>query len=69
MTTTKRAIKAGPTLVAKYRGEQHTCGVVESGERLHFVLPDGRKFTSPSAAGKAITRTATNGYRFLVGPR
>ena len=68
MTTTKSAIEAGLTLVAKYKGEQYTCEVVESGERLHYVLPDGREFTSPSAAGKAITGTATNGYRFWSAP-
>ena len=68
MTTTKSAIKAGLTLVAKYKGEQYACKVVESGERLHYVLPDGRAFTSLSAAGKAITGTATNGYRFWSVP-
>ena len=68
MTTTKSAIKAGLTLVAKYKGEQYACEVVESGERLHYVLPDGRAFTSLSAAGKAITGTATNGYRFWSVP-
>ena len=69
MTTTKSAIKAGQTLVAKYKGERHACEVVEHDERLHYVLPDGRVFTSPSAAGKAITGTATNGYRFWSVPK
>ncbi len=35
---------------------------------LHFVLTGGRVYTSPSAAGKAITGTATNGYRFWSVP-
>ncbi len=68
MTTTKSAIKAGLTLVAKYKGAQHTCEVVEHDERLYFVLPKGEVFKSPSAAKKAITGTATNGYRFWSIP-
>ena len=64
VTTTKSAIKAGLTLVAKYKGQAHTCEVVERDERLYFVLRKGGVFKSPSAAGKAITGTATNGYRF-----
>ncbi len=68
MTTTKSAIKAGQTLVGKYKGEEHTCEVVEYEERLYFVLPKGEVFRSPSAAGKAVTGTATNGYRFWSVP-
>ena len=68
MTTTKSAIKAGLTLVAKYKGEQYTCEVVEHDERLYFVLPKSEVFKSPSAAGKAVTGTATNGYRFWSVP-
>ena len=69
MTTTKSAIKAGQTLVGKYKGEQHTCEVIEHEERLYFVLPKGEVFKSPSAAGKAVTGTATNGYRFWSIPK
>ncbi len=68
MTTTKSAIKAGLTLVAKYKGQVHTCEVVEHEERLYFVLPKGEVFRSPSAAGKAVTGTSTNGYRFWSVP-
>ena len=68
MTTTKSAIKAGLTLVTKYKGKQYSCEVVNSGERLHYVRLDGRVFTSPSAAGRAVTGTATNGYRFWSVP-
>ena len=68
MSTTKAEINAGLTLVGKYKGELHTCEVVEHDERLHFVLRDGHAYTSPSAAGKAITGTATNGYRFWSVP-
>ncbi len=68
MTTTKNAIEAGLTLVARYKDEQHTCEVVEHDARLYFALPGGQVLGSPSAAGKAITGTATNGYRFWSIP-
>ena len=68
MATTKEKIRAGQTLVAKYKKQQHTCEVVEHDERLYFVLQKGRVFKSPSAAGKAVTGTATNGYRFWSIP-
>ncbi len=68
MVTTKEQIRAGQTLVAKYKKQQHTCEVVEHDERLYFVLQKGRVFKSPSAAGKAVTGTATNGYRFWSIP-
>ena len=68
MATTKEQIRAGQTLVAKYKKQQHTCEVVEHDGRLYFVLPKGRVFKSPSAAGKAVTGTATNGYRFWSIP-
>ncbi len=64
MTTTKGKMRAGQTLVAKYKKQQHICEVVEHDGRLYFVLPKGRVFKSPSAAGKAVTGAATNGYRF-----
>ena len=68
VTTTKEKIRAGQTLVAKYKKQQYTCEVVEHDERLCFVLPKGRVFKSLSAAGKAVTGTATNGYRFWSIP-
>ncbi len=68
MATTKEQIRAGQTLVAKYKKQQHTCEVVEHDGRLYFVLQKGRVFKSPSAAGKAVTGTATNGYRFWSIP-
>ena len=68
MATMKDAIETGLTLVARYKSEQHTCEVVEHDGRLFFVLSKGEVCTSPSAAGKAITGTATNGYRFWSIP-
>ena len=64
MATTKEQMRAGQTLVAQYKQQQHSCEVVEHDGRLYFVLPKGRVCKSPSAAGKAVTGTATNGYRF-----
>jgi hypothetical protein len=54
MTTTKEKIRAGQTLVAKYKKQHHTCEVVEHDGRLYFVLPKGRVFKSPSAAGDSL---------------
>ncbi len=68
MPTMKEQIRTGQTLVARYKKQQHTCEVVEHDGRLCFVLPKGRVFSSPSAAGKAVTGTATNGYRFSSIP-
>ena len=68
MATMKEQIRAGQTLVAKYKGQEYTCEVVEHDGRLYFVLPRGRVFKSPSAAGRAVTGTATNGYRFWSIP-
>ena len=73
MTTTRSAIEAGQTLVAKYKGKDYTCEVVEHEGRLHYVLPGrGRAkpkvFTSPSAAGREITGSQVNGYRFWTVP-
>lgn len=73
MTTTKSAIEAGQTLVARYKGDDYSCEVVEREGRLHYVLPGrGRAkpkvFTSPSRAGREITGSPVNGYRFWSVP-
>ncbi len=73
MTTTKSAIEAGQTLVASYKGDDYTCEVLEHEGRLHYVLPGrGRAkpkvFGSPSAAGREITGSQVNGYRFWSVP-
>ena len=68
IATKREQIRAGQTLVARYKKQQHSCEVVEHDGRLYFVLPKGRVFKRPSAAGKAVTGTATNGYRFWSIP-
>ena len=63
--TQRKQITAGMTLVAKYKGEQYECSVVESEDRLMYRLTDGREFKSPSAAGSAVMGgIACNGWRF-----
>ena len=56
----------GTTLTAKYKGQAHTAEIVEAKE-----LPAERGvkygeeiFSSLSAAGRAVTGHATNGWRF-----
>ncbi len=56
--------EAGQQLVARYKGEQHTCEVIEREGALVYVRPSGETFTSPSAAGRAVTGSNVNGYRF-----
>ena len=73
MTTTKSAIEAGQTLVARYKGDDYSCEVVEHKGRLHYVLSgrgraNPKVFTSPSAAGREITGSQVNGYRFWSVP-
>jgi integrase/recombinase XerD len=64
MATTKDAMKPGVSLVAKYKGAEYTCEVIDHDGALRFVLPGGERFKSPSAAGRAITAGQVNGYRF-----
>ena len=59
-------MQAGVTLVAKYKGAEYRCTVVEQDDVVVWVLADGRIFKSPSAAGRAITGTQVNGYRFWM---
>jgi integrase/recombinase XerC/integrase/recombinase XerD len=56
--------EAGQQLVARYKGEQYTCTVIERDGELVYLLPGGESFASPSAAGRTITGSNTNGYRF-----
>lgn len=45
---------------AKYKGERHIARVRANG----LINIDGKLYTSPSAAGKSITKRATDGWRF-----
>ena len=60
-----RNLEAGTRLAAKYKGQVHTCEVVQTDEGLRYRLEDGREFKSPSSAGSAVMDgTACNGWRF-----
>lgn len=64
--TERKAMAAGQTLTAKYKGTQHTAKVVAGeGGKLLYRLSDGREFKSPSSAGSAVMGgVACNGWRF-----
>ena len=64
--TQRKAIAAGQTLTAKYKGTQYAVEVVEGeGGKLLYRLGDGREFKSPSSAGSAVMGgSACNGWRF-----
>src|SRR5258707_8952055 len=66
MTITNRELPGGTTLVARHKKTTFTCEVVVDGEgKRRYRLPDGKAFTSPSAAGSAIMNgVACNGWRF-----
>ena len=64
--TQRKAIAAGETLTAKYKGTQYSVEVIngEGGKQL-YRLSDGREFKSPSSAGSAVMGgSACNGWRF-----
>ena len=69
MATTKEQIRAGQTLVAKYKKQQHTCELVEHDGRLYFVLPKGRVFKSPLGGGQGGHRHDHQRLPLLVDPR
>ena len=69
MSTTKAEINAGLTLVGKYKGEEHTCEVVEHDERLYFVRPDGHVLHKPLRCREGGDRHGNQRLPLLVGPR
>ena len=62
----KRDLVAGTRLVATYKKQTYVCTVQEGEEgKLEYVLEDGKRFKSPSAAGSAVMGgSACNGWRF-----
>ena len=67
MAIEDRNLTVGTRLVANYRKQAHACMVekAEEGEGILFVLEDGRKFKSASAAASAVMGgKAVNGWRF-----
>ena len=62
-----RNLLAGTRLVANYKKQTYVCtvGAGEGGEGVVFVLEDGTRHKSPSAAGsKVMGGKAVNGWRF-----
>ncbi len=61
-----RNLAAGTKLVARYKGQDYACTVMEGdGKGARFMLDDDRVFKSPSAAGSAVMGgSACNGWRF-----
>src|SRR3989338_8622206 len=67
MAVENRNLLAGTRLVANYKKQRYVCTVEagEGGEGIVFVLEDGGRHKSPSAAGsKVMGGKAVNGWRF-----
>lgn len=66
MSITHRTLTPGTVLAARYKRTAYTCTVEQADDGpLTFVLADGRRFRSPSAAGSAVMGgIACNGWRF-----
>ena len=65
MTISDRKLEPGTRLIGKHKRQEHVAEVIagEDGKPC-YRLADGRLFKSPSAAGKAVTGIACNGWRF-----
>jgi hypothetical protein len=65
MPIENRELTVGTVLVARHKGKEHRCEVVQTDAGLRYRLADGKEFNSPSSAGRAITDgVAVNGWRF-----
>ena len=65
MPIENRNLSVGARLVASYKKQAYVCRVEQEGEGIAFVLEDGRRFKSTSAAGSAVMGgKAVNGWRF-----
>ena len=65
MAIRDRNLEPGTRLVANYKKQPYVCVVDAQGDRIVFVLEDGRRFKSPSSAGSAVMGgKAVNGWRF-----
>ena len=71
MAIENRNLEARTRLMAQYKKQTYIC-TVEAGEegKLAFVLEDGKRFTSPSAAASAVMGGQAANGRFwsLEGP-
>ena len=62
MPIDNRDLAAGTRLVARYKGKEHACEVVQTEQGIAYRL-DGKDFNSPSSAGREVTGgVAVNGH-------
>jgi hypothetical protein len=69
MPIENRELEAGTRLVARHKGKEHVCEVVETKDGLRYRVDDPEYkdffFNSPSSAGRAVTGgVAVNGWKF-----
>src|SRR5579871_3384915 len=66
MAIENRSLTPGTVLVARYHKQLYRCTVERNEDgTLAYVLEDGRRCKSPSAAGSAVMNgTACNGWRW-----
>ena len=68
MAIDNRDLPAGTRLAANYKKQRYVCMLEAAGEGedgVAFVLADGKRFKSPSAAASAVMGgKAVNGWRF-----
>ena len=64
MAIEDRNLEPGARLVARYKKQDRTCEVVQTGDGLRYRLDDGTEHKSPSSAGKAVIGHACNGWVF-----
>ena len=65
MAIKDRNLEAGSVLVGTYKKESYECRIEEEEGKQAFVLGDGRRFKSPSAAASAVMNgKAVNGWLF-----
>ncbi len=65
MPIQNRSLSPGTLLVATYKKERYECLVEEKDGKAVFILPDGRRLKSASAAASAVMGgKAANGWLF-----
>ena len=65
MAIQNRNLEVGTVVVGTYKKERYECRIGEEDGRLSFVLGDGRRFKSASAAASAVMGgKAVNGWLF-----
>jgi hypothetical protein len=69
MPIENRELAEGTRLVARHKGKEHVCEVVETKDGLRYRVDDPEYkdffFNSPSSAGRAVTGgVSVNGWRF-----